>query len=458
MLSFDAMSYLYNLNPWWTYPSYTIPECAYPRRNAFAVIRNQLSLNLLISITGLRRTGKTTILKQLIADLLSTSEIASKSVMFFSFDQLLVNRNADLLTEIIDIYLERVVGKKIWELDSTVYIFLDEVQYVTDWQTVLKRYYDQTKKIKFLISGSASLQVREKAKESLAGRILTTDIGVLNFREYLRLRNSGIEIPAFSLEQCEVKGIAEIQASYSGKINGLFEDFLIRGQFPEVVTMGMSDEQAKQYIIDSVLMKILEIDIPTYFEVKRSEEIKNIFRIAAVETGNMVEFGTIARDVGISRNTVASYYLCMEKAFLMNLLYNFTRSARKQLRTMKKCYVASTNFSAMVSGMLPSISISSEVLGHYAETYAHNVLRGQFPALHFIRHREKEIDFIVPASGGNMLMEVKYSQRIDKHVIKNLLHFMNYFHVRQGIILTKDSVSRADYNQGELCNIPVWAL
>ncbi|OGF64710.1 MAG: hypothetical protein A2Y62_14755 [Candidatus Fischerbacteria bacterium RBG_13_37_8] len=458
MLDVDVRPLLYNQNPWWTYSNYLIPEAVYPHRDAYPEIKNQTHLNPITAVVGLRRTGKTTLLKQLIAELLTTSHVPAKAILFFSFDQLLVNRNTELLSGIIDAFLDRIIGRKIWELDSPVYIFLDELQYVLDWQTILKRYYDQTKKIKFFLSGSASLYVKEKSKESLAGRMLTVNLGVLNFREYLRLGNAGIEIPDCSLEMCDIKGIAEVQAAYAGKIDGLFENFLIKGQFPEVITEGLSDEHAGQYIMDSVLTKILEIDIPLYFNIKGSEEIKSLFRIAAVETGNVIEYGTIARDVGISRNTVAQYYSWLEKAFLISMLYNFTKSVRKQVRTMKKCYSASTNFSALASVPVPSAVIPTDALGHYAETYVHNILSSRYPALHFIRRRDKEVDFIVPSSSGYLPIEVKYSRRVDSRELKNLKHFMNYFQAKRAIVLTRNIAGHIEHGGFKICLIPVWAL
>ncbi|MEO0096378.1 MAG: ATP-binding protein [candidate division WOR-3 bacterium] len=458
MSNFDIKAILYDQNPWWLKPDFVLEEAKYPRRDIFYRIENQLNLNQISAIVGLRRTGKTTVLKQIIGNLLSKKQIPSRNILFFSFDQTLVERKIEFLEAIITIYLEQILSKKVWEIDQQVYMLLDEIQYVPNWQVVLKRFYDQTKKIKFIISGSASLFVKEKSKESLAGRIFIFEIPVLSFREYLRIKKAELSLPLFTFKEFNLKPIEELSSAFSTKITGLFEDYIIRGQFPEIITQNMDDKQVKQYLIDSILAKILEVDIPLYFNIKRVDEIRSIYRIAAVETGNQIEYDTIARDVGISRNTVADYFNCLEKAFLINILYNYTKSIRKGLRTIKKGYATSTNFSAMLNNITESSPQFKEWCGHYVETYVKNILHNEYESVFFVKRRDKELDFLIKSTGELIPVEVKYTNKITQKEIKNLLYFMEQLGINRGYVLTKASVEMKRINGKEIVFVPVWML
>lgn len=458
MLNFDIRPMLYDQNPWWFKPDIVFEEDSYPRRDTFYNIEKQLSLQQISALVGLRRTGKTTILKQIIANLLSKHRQLSRNILFFSFDQSLVERKIEVLESVITIYLEQIISKKLWEIDQRVYILLDEIQYVPNWQIILKRFYDQTKMMKFIVSGSASLFVKEKSKESLAGRIFTLEAPVLSFREYLRIKKIDLPMPAFSLEDFDLEKIVETSSAFSTKIVGLFEDYIIRGQFPEVVIQNMDNKQIKQYLIESILGKVLEVDIPIYFNIKRVDEIRSIYKITAVETGNQIEFDTIARDVGISRNTIAEYFSCLEKSFLINILYNYTRSTRKGVRTIKKGYVTSTNFSAILNDISQSSPQFKEWCGHYVETYVKNLLHTQYENLFFIKRRDKEVDFLIKNHGKFVPIEVKYVSKIMRKDIKNLLYFMRYLGLERGYVLTKDKVAIEKIDGREIVFVPVWII
>ena len=117
----------------------------------------------IILLTGLRRVGKTTLAYQIIDELLK-QKVNSLHIMYFSFDEKTAN-----LDELIKAYEEGVLKKKIG--DERIYVFLDEIQKCSDWESRIKILYDLHPNIKFVITGSASVKITKKAKESLAGRM-----------------------------------------------------------------------------------------------------------------------------------------------------------------------------------------------------------------------------------------------------------------------------------------------
>ncbi len=171
--------------------SYGFPK----KRELFSKLAEELKTRQIISVTGLRRTGKSTLLKQLVDNLIGSEHVARENILFYSFDE-----EQPKLEEIIKDYEART-GKGILKEKNMVYIFLDEIQKLENWQNQVKYYYDNYSNIKFFISGSASLFIKKHVQESLAGRIYEFVLSPLSFREFLVFRGKEELIEKASLLQ-----------------------------------------------------------------------------------------------------------------------------------------------------------------------------------------------------------------------------------------------------------------
>ena len=176
---------LYEMNSWWKLGQVRPELIPQYRRKLFSEIEKYIELRQIITIIGLRRTGKTTILLQTV-DKLIKEGVSPERILYFSFDE-----NVEDLGDIIDFYRENVLRRDITA--ETVYIILDEIQKLNNWQNQIKIYYDQYPSIKFFISGSASLNILLDAKESLAGRTFYFNLDILSFEEFLELRGWDVE-------------------------------------------------------------------------------------------------------------------------------------------------------------------------------------------------------------------------------------------------------------------------
>jgi hypothetical protein len=173
-------------NPWWIDKQYLPEETSWPHRDLFSKVSRDISKNLIQLITGLRRVGKSTILKQIISQLLKEN-VPPDHILYFSFDKHAILKKSATFESLIDIYLNQRLQKRIFEMSDRVYLFIDEIQYVDYWQDIIKRYYDINKTMKFIISGSQSIKLQGKSKESLAGRLIEYKASILSIREYLNI-------------------------------------------------------------------------------------------------------------------------------------------------------------------------------------------------------------------------------------------------------------------------------
>ena len=174
-------------NEWWINNDYKPAESMWPARDLFSVLEANLEHPLMLNIVGLRRVGKSTILKQLIGKLLHQN-VKPINIFYFLFDYASQIKKPEFLDEVLSAYFSGILGKPNLSLEERSYVFLDEIQYIDDWQAVVKKYYDLSgKKVKFILTGSQSVLLKGKSKESLAGRIFDFYLPPLSFLEFLKI-------------------------------------------------------------------------------------------------------------------------------------------------------------------------------------------------------------------------------------------------------------------------------
>lgn len=448
---------IYRQNKHWQTPDEFFAELQNIKHNRklFSEILPYLTERQIISIVGLRRTGKTILLKQLIKKLLAS--VKPESVLFLTFDEAIIPGSITIASY-LNAYLEKIAPKV-----GPVYVFLDEIQYNPKWQHILKRYYDTDTRIKFIVSGSSSLFLRKKTTESLAGRIYEFSLPVLSFEEYLELKNVKKEM----LEGYLATGISfdtkmddgalqeKFFHQYGSEMEKEFETYIRYGQFPEIV--GESNLLLiRKYLTDAIYKKTIEYDIPKIFGVEKVDELKFLFQVLVSEIGSAVETGNIAREIGIDEKTVKKYFNYFEESFLIYLVYNFTKSARKSRRLGKKVYLGSPNFFSALHTWSDEEQ-SNYKRGFLVENYCLLLLKRRYASVSFQRVRKEEVDFVatdnVLDAKQYQYVEVKYRE----HIVKSTFKFATKLSKKSDnklIVVTKN-----DFAVGDDCVlIPVWML
>lgn len=396
-------------NPWWKGEF----RLDFKSREIYSEIKRFFRTKQIIALIGLRRVGKTTIMLKLIQDHIKGLE--PTNILYFSLDEF---RNVRI-KEVINIYA-RIMNK---DLNKNKYIFLfDEIQKLDNWEEQIKRIYDNFKNIKIIISGSESLFIRKKSKESLAGRLFEFKLNPLNFKEYLQFTNKNIE--NISL--------------YKEEILREFNNFLFCNGFPEMVNEDR--EIIKKYIKENIIEKIIYRDIPQILPIQNPSILEEILKIIMFNPGQIINIENISKDLGISRQTISLYLEYLEKSFLIKKLYNFSKNMRKTQRKLKKYYPTI---------LLPEIIEKEELIGKVFEAGLVLGLDAEF----FWRDQYKnEIDVVKIVDSNILPIEIKYS-RIDA---KSLKLFMKKFKIKKGLILTYDKKEHIILNGKEVDVIPFY--
>ena len=301
-------------NKWWK-GDFHIPEYKY--RKIYREIKKFIRTKQIIAITGLRRVGKTTMILKLINERLNEG-FPKMNIFYFSFDEYANVR----IYDIIDIY-EKINGKSI-KTENYFFAF-DEIQKVKNWEEQLKKIYDVHPNIKFVISGSESLFIRRKSRESLAGRIYEFLVNPLSFKEYLEFKD--LKFDNLLL--------------YRKNVLDEFGKFLLSNGFPEIINADI--DIAKKYVVEGVINKILYHDMGEIFGIKDTSIVRAIFNVIYNNPGQIIEIQELAGEIGITRQLLSEYLEYLEESYLIKKLYNYSKNARKTQRRLKRYYSTIVN-------------------------------------------------------------------------------------------------------------------
>ncbi|MFH2023473.1 MAG: ATP-binding protein [Candidatus Micrarchaeota archaeon] len=407
----DLQESIKDFNPWWK--GEFQPELR--DREIYGKIKKYLKMPQIIAFVGLRRVGKTSLMKTIVKEYLD-SGFEQKRIFYFSFDFV---RNDDI-RELIKTY-ENIINLNIKE--GNYIILLDEIQKIKGWENQLKVLYDVFgKNVKFIISGSESLFIRKNSKESLAGRIFEFKIESLNFREFLLFRS--IRYDNSNL--------------YSEELQKLFWEFCLTMGFPELVNVN-DKSIIKKYIKDGIIDKVLYKDIQQILGPRDIGALESLLNILMEDPGQMIDLNELAAELKISRQTVSVYISYLELAFLLRKVYNYSGSRRKVERKLKKYY--------------PTI-ISPNLLMRDDDFSRSKVFEWlivtQLNAEFFWRDSFKnEVDIIME---DKTPIEVKYG-KID---ISGLKAFMKKFKQKKGIVITSKEKRKYENDGLEINLIPAY--
>lgn len=386
--------------------SYNFPK----KRKLFNTLAGELNSRQVISITGLRRTGKTTLMKQLIDHLIKTRKTKRERILFYSFDE-----EQPRIEEIFREYEARL-GKEILGRKHRTYVFLDEVQKLPNWQNQVKYYYDNYQNLKFFVSGSSSLFIKKHVQESLAGRIYEFVLTPLTFKEFLAFRDRD--------------DMAKKKDLFQDSLKNEFLRYQKR-QFVELVNE--SEERIAEYT-RTMVEKIVYQDIPKIFPIEHEEVLIRILKIVASKPGLLSDYGSLSKELGISRVTLSNYFFYLEESFLIKKLYNFSKNMLTSEKKMKKFYLSTTSFFPFLNNGIDE----ARLVENLAVVFTNARFFWRTPQKYEIDAVLKENDEIIP-------IEVKYRERVTRKNLKNLLRFCERFKADRAVMITKDKSGEDEF-------------
>ena len=436
---FAAFDILQAYNLWWRGLERAFEGLPEFRRDVFDDLYADVKqLPQMVSVTGPRRVGKSTLLQQCIQQLIKDApdpQAQANRIVYFSMQDPgleIPGFNQDKFFN--DLVAAAVQASK----SGLTYLFLDEIQRFPRWELYLKKYYDLKTPVRFVVSGSASAPIFKKSRESLLGRVKDFHVLPFSFREWDTLRrqsepestrsyigsSSLLHIVGIEIRKREQKSWLSFLDQFGdnwGIETAEIENFLFEGGFPEV--WNLPTLLAKQeYLYQNQVERVIFEDLLVAAEFRKPEMLRRFYLGLLKDPGRESNLSQISSEIGLARSTIETYFPLLEATDLVWRLHKHTSTKSTPKAGNFKTYLVDLAVRNAVLKLSQEQMVADPTLmGAYAENVVANHLR-RWPGLvelGYWRRNNDEIDFIVDLGSTRIGVEVKYRNEVqDKDVLK----------------------------------------
>jgi predicted AAA+ superfamily ATPase len=410
----NLLKVLSGTNPWWRTGKFPDGIAKPVKRFAYfegMKILQHPDIRRMIVLTGARRIGKTTIMYQMVENLLEQGT-DSRRIVYISFDHPLLKLCR--FDKILEVHRQNIYP------GDDIYYFFDEIQYADNWDAWLKTLYDTNLHCRAVATGSASPVLAHKAGESGVGRWNILPIPTLSFYEYCNLLN--IETPELTpdIKPSGLRGLSrQEQAMTFQKLSPLlrhFNRYLTVGGFPELA-LSKDEFFAQRVMRDDVVDKVLKRDIPALYNIRSVNDLEKIFLYLCYNSSGIISMESISRELsGVSRPTVEKYIQYLESANLIYVSNPIDIGGKKILKSQPKIYIADAAIRNAVI-MQEDLLTNPIEMGLMVETSVYKHVRAFYCRLAanvgYYRKsgKDNEIDVVVDEPNSRILIEVKYREQ-----------------------------------------------
>jgi uncharacterized protein len=436
---FAKFDILHAYNLWWGEPAQAFAGLPEFRRDVFDILYADVQqLPQMVSVTGPRRVGKSTLLQQCIQQLIKDApdpKAQASRIVYFSMQDPgleIPGFNQDkFFNDLVATAVETSKG-------GATYLFLDEIQRFPRWELYLKKFYDLKTPVRFVVSGSASAPIFKKSRESLLGRVKDFHVLPFSFREWDTLRrqagdvstrpyigsSSLMHIIGNEVRKREKNSwlsiLKEFGDGWGIELNEI-ESFLFEGGFPEV--WNLPTLLAKQeYLYQNQVERVIFEDLLVAAEFRKPEMLRRFYLGLLKDPGRESNLTQISSEIGLARSTIETYFPLLEATDLVWRLHKHTSTKSTPKAGNFKTYLVDLAVRNAVMKLSQEQMVADPTLmGAYAENVVANHLR-RWPGLvelGYWRRNNDEIDFIVDLGSTRIAVEVKYRNDVqDKDVLK----------------------------------------
>lgn len=411
------------------------------KRAIYPALVDQLKAKTITVIIGPRQVGKTTLARALQASLKDQERPTLFFNLDFEDDRVFFNSQRAFLQKI-----KLEVG------DQPAVVFIDELQRKENAGLFLKGLYDQQLPIKFIVTGSGSLELRASVSESLAGRKRVFEIRPISFSEFFHYRTD---------YRYEAKEAAyfELEGSRSGW--SLLLEYLSFGGYPEVIMAPTIQE--KKRVMAELFSAYVDKDIKGLLNIQHDQAFVLLFRLLADRAGKPINFSGLANEVNLAVATLKKYLYYMEATFMVKRLTPYFNNIGKELTKSPQYYfndVGLRNYSAGQFELLqPLHSAYGFIFQHFVFQQLEALCETEGWLLQFWRSRDgAAVDFVVNSINSLIAVEVKFKSLKSAKLTTSLEHFIRKYQPARVVVVNLTLKEALVVNDTPVLFIPWWEL
>ncbi len=405
------------------------------KRTLFSELIDHLPQKEMSLIIGPRQAGKTTLMEMLKAHLDNRGERTLFLNLDIEWDRPHFESQAALLKK-IELELGQQHG----------YVFIDEIQRKDDAGLFLKGLFDLKLPYKFILSGSGSLELKQKIHESLVGRKRLFELSTVTFAEFINHRTD------YRYEE----NLTDFLAIETDRAQQLLAEYMQFGGYPRIVMA--SEQREKLRLIDEIYRSILEKDIAYLLKLDKPDVFSALIKILAGQVGQLINYSEMASTLNVSFSTVKKYLWYAQKIYLVELVAPFARNVRKEISKSLVPYfwdLGLRNYSLGLFGHLESPFEKGFVFENLVYLVLRQKLRFKAAKLNYWRTKDKaEVDFVIDAGQRLIPVEVKYKHLKQEKVPLSLRSFIDKYNPEQAYIINLDLSKTLVINRTTLSFLP----
>lgn len=349
-------------------------------------------------LTGVRRCGKSTILKMIIKKLREEKHVDDEQILNYRFDSM---EYEDMTTK--ELYLE--LKSKIIQSKKT-YLFLDEIQEIEGWEKVVNTLASDFD-VDIYITGSNSRMMSSEISTYLTGRYITFHIYTLSFEEYLMFKKSYTTLKELKQE---------------------FSQYVRLGGFPATHLQDYSQDEVYT-IVKDIYNSTIFSDIVRRNQVKKIDQLERVVKYTFNNIGNTFSAKSISNyfkseQRKIDNETVYSYLEKLQKAYILHKCSRYDLQGKDILKTQEKFYLADVSLRYSVLGYtVDSVAASLENI-----VYLELKRRGY--DVYIGKIKDKEIDFVATKQNEKIYVQVTQeikSEKTQKREYEQLLEIRDNY-------------------------------
>ena len=371
-------------------------------RTILKFIEKKAKLPHAVVLTGLRRSGKSTLLRQLIK-----KHYGDKDFYYISFeDERLFNFKAEDFNIIYEALVELFGERKTF--------FIDEIQNITNFESFVRRFFDAG--FKFFITGSSAKLLSKEIGTKLTGRHVDIIVKPFSFEEFLVFNN-------FKLDKQAI-----FKINTRAEIKKYFAEFLISGGMPEYVQY--QDPEILTRVYEDIIIK----DIAARYKIENIKELKELYQYLITTASQRFSYNSLKKFIKInSANTIKKYVDYLEETYFAKTINKFDYSFKKQIMNDKKFYVLDNGFVGVLSKKI------TKDHGWLLENLVFNCLNKEYDVFYY--SGERKCDFLT-VKNKTVIQAIQVCDDLNTEnrdrEAAGLTEAMKKFKLQEGLLLTND--------------------
>lgn len=344
-------------------------------------------------LQGIRRAGKSTILKQLIQELVHNA-VNPKQVLYLNLEDynFAPYLRIELLEEVLQAY------KKHTQNEQKIFMFIDEIQKIEGWEKWVRTYYDRGDNIKFIVSGSSSRLMSRETSTVMTGRNITFTIWPLSFQEF-----------------CSFNSTQSLQ------------EYLEFGGFPEIVLQ--SSEFKKRILLQQYFIDILYKDVIGRHDIRNAKQMTDLASYLINAAGGKISVSKLSKVFGLSQQTISLYVSYLIEAYLLYEVpwFSYSLKTRHDVTKLPKLY-------ALDNGFINTLAVKYK--GNKGQLFENAVLihlAAKFKEVHYWSTLKTEVDFIV----DKIAINVTATDNLPEREEMGLLEFVKKHRNFRSLLITE---------------------